>query len=198
MIARNEEKKRMTLSTLLLAGGESRRMGRDKATIEFGGEPLWERQLKVLRALRPQKLFVSAREKPPWLPHDTELLIDDQPSRGPLSGLTKGLVTMRTTHLLVLAVDVPFMTSDELGDLLARAMEGCGIVPMIRERAEPLAAIYPAEATVDFQAALSGSDFSLQSVVSKLAEIGKVKLWSVQDEAANIYRSVNEPSDLKL
>ena len=41
----------MTFSALLLAGGESRRMGRDKATIEFDGRPLWKRQMELLRAL---------------------------------------------------------------------------------------------------------------------------------------------------
>ena len=38
----------MTLSAVLLAGGESRRMGMDKATIIFRGAPLWERQLAIL------------------------------------------------------------------------------------------------------------------------------------------------------
>src|SRR4051812_27743165 len=149
----------MTLAALLLAGGESRRMGRDKATIEMGGRPLWERQLEVLRSLRPEKIFVSLRRRPKWLPENVELLVDDEPSRGPLSGLTKGLNVMRTTHLLVLAVDMPFMTAGELRTLCEGAREGCGVVPKIADQAEPLAAIYPAEAATDFEAALGGSDF---------------------------------------
>jgi molybdenum cofactor guanylyltransferase len=188
----------MTLTALLLAGGESRRMGRDKATIELDGRPLWERQLELLRAVRPEKIFVSARSTPSWLPNDVELLVDDSPSRGPLSGLTRGLAAMRTTHLLVLAVDMPFMTADELGSLWERTTAGCGIVPTIAERAEPLAAIYPAEAATDFQAALAGHDFSLQLVVQKLAAAVKVKLWPVPDARASLYQSVNEPSDFAL
>jgi molybdenum cofactor guanylyltransferase len=187
----------MTFSALLLAGGQSRRMGRDKATLEFDGEPLWERQLTVLRALRPEKLFVSAREKPVWLPQDAELLIDDLPSRGPLSGLTKGLMVMRTTHLLALAVDMPFMTVGELGNLLAGATEDCGVVPMIGDRAEPLAAIYPARAVVEFQAALVDSDFSLQTVVRRLVATKKITPCPVAREAAHLYYSVNESSDIK-
>jgi molybdopterin-guanine dinucleotide biosynthesis protein A len=197
MIARNEEKKRMTLTTLLLAGGESRRMGRDKATIELDGRQLWERQLELLRALRPDKIFVSARSTPSWLPDTVELLLDDEPSRGPLSGLTKGLITMRTTHLLVLAVDMPFMTADELSILCERVCERRGVVPAIANRAEPLAAIYPAEAATDFQDALAGSDFSLQPLVRKLAEVRKITHWPVAKESAYLYRSVNEPSDFK-
>src|SRR5438270_2451276 len=154
----------MTFSAVLLAGGESRRMGRDKATIEFEREPLWNRQLELLRALDPQQLFVSARTVPDWLPHDVELLLDDPPSRGPLSGLTKALTAMRTTHLIALAVDMPFMIGGQMRELLSYATAHGGVVPIIGEQAEPLAAIYPAQAAVDFVTALSGRDFSLQRI----------------------------------
>ena len=188
----------MTFSALLLAGGESRRMGRDKATMEFGHRPLWERQLEVLRALGPDKILVSARMQPAWLPEDVKLLLDDPPSRGPLSGLTKALATLRTTHLIALAVDMPFMTAGELIQLLEQTREDRGVVPVVGNRAEPLAAIYPVEATADFQRALAGSDFSLQSVVRTLAATRRITLWPVASEAAHLYRSVNEPGDLRL
>jgi len=184
----------MTFSALLLAGGESRRMGRDKATMEFDGRPLRQRQLELLRALGPEKIFVSARTKPAWLPGNFELLLDDPPSRGPISGLTKALAAIATTHVIVLAVDMPFMTVGELERLLALVTEDRGVVPLIGDRAEPLAAIYPATAAADFRAALAGSDWSLQSIVPKLAEAGKVRLWPVPDPS--LYRSVNEPGDL--
>lgn len=193
-----KETGRMTLAAVLLSGGESRRMGRDKATIELNGESLWQRQLRVLRALEPDQIFVSARTAPAWLPSDAELLIDDPPSRGPLSGLTKALVQVRTTHLVALAVDMPFMTPGELARLGGVATEGGGVVPAIGERAEPLAAIYPAEAAVDFQAALRGRDFSLQKLIQELAAMAKVQLMPIGDESIDLYRSVNEPSDLKV
>ena len=170
-------------------------MGRDKATIEFEGEPLWKRQVEILRALSPQQLFVSARTKPEWLPDDAELLLDDPPSRGPLSGLTKALAAMQTTHLIALAVDMPFMTAAELGASRQRATDGCGIVPTIGEQAEPLAAVYPSEAAADFAEALSGSDFSLQVLIRKLVEIEKIRLCAVPGARANFFRSVNEPQE---
>jgi molybdenum cofactor guanylyltransferase len=187
---------RMTLSAVLLAGGESRRMGRDKATIEFEGRPLWERQLEVLRALGPASIFVSARTRPSWLSDKVELLLDDPPSRGPLSGLTKAVAAMRTTHLIALAIDMPFMTSEQLGVLCSLSGESCGVVPRIAERAEPLAAIYPAEAAGDFAAAFAGPDYSLQRVVRKLAVDQKVRCYLVPAEDEHFYRSVNEPGDI--
>src|SRR2546430_17648513 len=76
----------MNISAVLLAGGESRRMGQDKATFIFGGKPLWQIQLNLLRELRPRELFLSARTDPAWRPLGVQFVRDEPPSRGPLSG----------------------------------------------------------------------------------------------------------------
>jgi molybdopterin-guanine dinucleotide biosynthesis protein A len=104
---------------------------------------------------------------------------------------------MQTSHLVVLAVDMPFVTREQLRFLWTMASEGRGVVPMIGERAEPLAAVYPAEAAVDFAAALAGTDFSLQGIIRKLAADEKVRLYPVPVKDEHLYRSVNEPSDIK-
>jgi molybdopterin-guanine dinucleotide biosynthesis protein A len=184
----------MTLSAVLLAGGESRRMGTDKATIVFRGVPLWERPHGILRDLHPERIFVSARVDPSWRPLETELLLDEPPSRGPLSGLTRALERMETTHLAVLAVDMPFITTEQMRLLFNLAAPGCGVVPVIGEHAEPLAAIYPREAAPDFAAALAGRDYSLQGLVRNLATANKVLMFSVPEKDRHLYRSVNELS----
>jgi molybdopterin-guanine dinucleotide biosynthesis protein A len=172
-------------------------MGRDKAAVVFHDEPLWRRQLRVLRDLGPAKVFVSARTESAWLPDDTELLLDEPPSRGPLSGLATALARMQTSHLVALAVDMPFVTREQLHHLCNLATEDCGVVPMIGARAEPLAAIYPREAAPDFIATLAGPDFSLQALVRKLAAAGKVRLFPVRETDEHLYKSLNEPSDFK-
>jgi molybdopterin-guanine dinucleotide biosynthesis protein A len=173
-------------------------MGRDKATIVFQGEPLWQRQLDLLRGLRPERIFVSARNELSWLPVDAELLLDESPSRGPLSGLTRALASMRTTHLVALAVDMPFMTSEQMRIIWDLATIGCGVLPMTGDRAEPLAAIYPREAGDDFAAALGSDDFSLQRLSRSLVQAAKLRALPVSREEEWLYRSVNEPSDLAL
>lgn len=194
---KGEPQSTRTLTVVLLVGGESRRMGKDKATIVFGGEPLWQRQIELLRGLRPEKIFVSARTEPSWLPLDTELFLDQPPSRGPLSGLTKALERMQTSHLVVLAVDMPFMTGEQMLALWSLAAVGRGVLPMIGNRAEPLAAIYPREAGGDFLAALASDDFSLQQLSRNLVKAGKLRILRVSPADEGLYRSVNEPGDLK-
>src|SRR5438477_9370914 len=136
----------MKISAVLLAGGDSYRMGKDKATIVFRGKPLWRIQLDLLRRLELAEIFISARTDPPWRPSDIQFVWDDPPSRGPLSGLTAALAQIQTGHLLALAIDMPFMTENYLRAISHKIEPGRGALPMIGDRAEPLAAIYPADA----------------------------------------------------
>lgn len=187
----------MSLSAVLLAGGESRRMGRDKATMPWLGRPLWKQQLEKLRALRPEKLFVSVRAEVTWRPADVELIVDLAPSRGPLSGLASALAVIETDHLLALAVDMPFMTIINLRGLCNRASEGVGVIPIITGTAEPLAAVYPKEAHATFQEALQSNDFSLQPIVAKLTALNRLRAVPVSNSACRLYKSINEPRDVE-
>jgi molybdopterin-guanine dinucleotide biosynthesis protein A len=186
----------MNISAVLLAGGQSRRMGRDKATILFRGKPLWQIQLDLLRKLQPAEIFVSARTDPAWRPPDIPFVPDQPPSRGPLSGLTAILAQMRSNHLLVLAIDMPSMSEDHLRYLCDKNEPGRGVLPVMGNRAQPLAAIYPVEARVEFVNALSGADFSMQTLTNQLVKMGALRAIRVSQEEQRFYRNLNEPDDL--
>jgi len=186
----------MNISGVLLAGGQSRRMGRDKATILFCGKPLWQIQLDLLQKLQPAEIFVSARTDPAWRPTGVTFVPDEAPSLGPLSGLAATLARIRSGHLLVLAIDMPFMNEDHLRCLCDKIEPGRGVLPMIDNRAEPLAAIYPVEACIDFVNALSGVDFSMQTLTDQLVKMGRLRVIRVSEEEQLFYRNLNEPDDL--
>jgi len=186
----------MKISAVLLSGGESRRMGSDKATLLFHGKPLWQIQLELLQKLEPAEIFVSARTNPIWRPADVQFVADDPPSRGPLSGLVASLEKMGTTHLLALAVDMPFMTEEYLRFFCNQIEPGRGVVAKIEDRFEPLAAIYPHEALTNFQSSLSGTDFSMQTVADRLVAERKLRVLPVTSEEKNVFLNVNEQADL--
>lgn len=189
---------RNDLSAVLLAGGESRRMGRDKATFLFRGKPLWLVQLETLRRLRPAEIFLSARTDPTWRPDDVQFIADILPSCGPLSGLAASVVKIQTAHFLALAIDMPFMTENYLRSICGAIEPGRGAVAKIDNRAEPLAAVYPREAEIEFRAALAGSDFSLQNVVRHLVTSGKLREISVTGPERRFFRNVNNVSEVDL
>ena len=186
----------MNISAMLLAGGESRRMSKDKATLLFRGKPLWQIQLDLLRKLEPAEIFVSARTDPAWRPAGVQFVPDEPPSRGPLSGLTATLARIRSSHLLVVAIDMPFMSEEHLRYLCNGIRPGRGVLPMIGSRAEPLTAIYPAETYDMFVDTLSGADFSMQTLTNQLVKIGMLRVVRVPKKEQKFYRNLNEPGDL--
>jgi molybdenum cofactor guanylyltransferase len=187
---------RNDLTAVLLAGGQSRRMGMDKATFLFRGKPLWQVQLETLQQLKPKEIFVSARIDPQWCRDDVVFVADVPPSRGPLSGLAASLNRMSTSHLLVLAIDMPWMSNRYLEFLCAQIEPGRGVLPKIGDRAEPLAAIYPRKALGEFRDALMGTDFSLQTLIRHQVESGNLHEIPVTDRERRFFLNVNEVSDL--
>jgi molybdopterin-guanine dinucleotide biosynthesis protein A len=186
------------VSAVLLAGGESRRMGTDKATFLFRGKPLWQVQLETLRRLRPAEIFISARTDPSWRPDEVQFIADIPPPRGPLSGLAASLANIRTTHLLALAIDMPWMTENYLRTLCNHIEPGSGVVPKTIHGVEPLAAIYPREAAIEFREALVGTDFSLQTVTRRQVEAGKVREIPVTEQEQTLFLNMNELSDMPV
>jgi molybdopterin-guanine dinucleotide biosynthesis protein A len=186
----------MNISAVLLAGGESRRMGKDKATLLFRGKPLWQIQIELLRKLEPTEIFVSARTNPAWRPADAQFVADDPPSRGPISGLAASLAEMGGSHLLALAIDMPFMTEKYLTFVCSKIEPGRGVIARIEDRFEPLTAIYPQEALADFRRALTGTDFSLQTMAGCLVAEGKFRVIVVTKDERKLFRSLNAPVDM--
>jgi molybdopterin-guanine dinucleotide biosynthesis protein A len=177
---------------MLLVGGESRRMGTDKATLIVGGERLWQRQLGVLRELAPDTLWISARARPDWCPKDIEVIVDEPPSRGPLSGIAAALARLQTSHLLALAIDMPRMTTAHIKKLLSCAQAGCGVAPKNENWFEPLCAVYPAEASDVALRALSQGQLSLQHLVRDLSQRNWIQGYEILDGEKHLYLNFNE------
>jgi molybdopterin-guanine dinucleotide biosynthesis protein A len=187
----------MTFTGVLLAGGLSRRMGRDKATLDFQGTPLWSRQIDLLRLLSLETILISSRSAPPWAPTDIEVLLDRPPSRGPLSGISAALFQIRSSHLLALAVDLPQLTTEHVRKILSLVRPGQGVVPFNQDHYEPLMAVYPREAASMAQEALQSDEFSLQSFVRELKQENLLLQYIVAPEETSQYRNLNGPEDLQ-
>jgi len=186
-----------TLTAVLFVGGLSRRMGVDKATMQFEGEPLWARQLHELRQLEPDTLWISARSRPAWCPPEIEVIVDEPPSLGPLSGLAAALRRLQTSHLLALAVDLPRMKVDLLRKLWSLAQPGCGVVPTT-DLLEPLCAIYPVEAAIDAATTLKNvQSASMQSFVRAMCRDGRMQTYPCTESERHFFCNINRPEDLK-
>jgi molybdopterin-guanine dinucleotide biosynthesis protein A len=187
-----------TLTAVLFVGGLSRRMGADKATLRFAGEALWARQLQLLRELNADVVSVSARLRPEWCPNEIEVIADEPPSRGPLSGLSAALRKAQTTHLLALAIDLPRMNPATLRRLWSQAAPGCGVIPSRGNMLEPLCAIYPAQVAADAADTIAHrEDVSMQSFVRSLCRRNRMRVHAVNESDRQFFQNVNTPLDFE-
>jgi molybdopterin-guanine dinucleotide biosynthesis protein A len=133
----------MKLSAVILAGGESRRMGRDKAWLEVGGQSLIAKALATIRATGTREVFISGRPGTDYSALGCPVLFDRETGCGPLAGIERALAEAASPLVLVLAVDMPNMTAGFLRTLLEECDELTGAIPKLKGQWEPLAAIYP-------------------------------------------------------
>lgn len=114
-----------TVEGFVLAGGRSRRMGRDKAGIEFEGTTLLARAFATVSAVA-MKTTVIARTPYPGFP----CIADLRPDCGPLAGIETALSVAQTDTVIVLACDMPFVTADFLKLLTSKAGKDLAVVPV--------------------------------------------------------------------
>jgi len=187
----------MSFSAVLMAGGMSRRMGQDKATLRWGEGFLWEWQLQKLQTLKPAELFISTRSDQRFEAPGAMVLVDARNDLGPLAGLSAALNHLQTDWLLVLAVDLPEMSADFLASLLQKAIAtGKGVIPELNGWFEPLAAVYPKKSAALALDLLEGADRSLQNFVRRSVECGWVKTFPVTEKDRRQFHNVNTPADL--
>jgi molybdopterin-guanine dinucleotide biosynthesis protein A len=129
------------VTAFVMAGGKSRRMGRDKAFLEFGGKPLLAHMLQLAGSAAPVVRIVGPAEK---LAGWGEVIEDVVPGRGPLGGIHAALSGSVTELNLVVAVDLPFVQPRFLSYLVGRAGSNTAVVvvPRVGGRLHPLCAVY--------------------------------------------------------
>ncbi len=129
------------LTAFVLAGGQSSRMGADKALLEWQEGTLLDRAVSTARDVAPITRIVGPRER---FAAYGEVVEDVYRDRGPLAGIHAALAASTTELNLILAVDMPFVEPNLLRFLVTRAREGSPVVtvPKVGGGWQPLCAVY--------------------------------------------------------
>ncbi|MFW5709503.1 MAG: NTP transferase domain-containing protein [Chloroflexota bacterium] len=137
-----ENPRRSDVSVAILAGGQSRRMGRDKAFLRFKGKPLLQHVIDAVMPLGlPVNLIANDHER--YAVFNLPLYSDVVPSTGALGGVYTALHVSETAYVLCLACDMPFVQTDLLRYLIRQIDASSDvIVPQFGGRYQPLHAIY--------------------------------------------------------
>jgi len=129
------------MTGIVLSGGESRRMGRDKAFLTFDGIPLIERVVRTLRTVFPRIIIVT-NDPASYVSYGAVVVTDAVDKQGPLTGIYSGLLHSKDDYNFVVACDMPFLNSG-LITYMAGLTQGYDIVaPLVAGYLEPLHAFY--------------------------------------------------------
>lgn len=155
------------LTGIVLAGGESRRMGTNKAFVEVGGVPMIQR---VLRALREccAEVIIAAKHSVPYTGMGARIVLDENPLQAPLVGIITGLRAARTPWAFVAACDLPYLSTAAVGLLADLAAGHDAAVPRVHGLWHPVHAVYAASVLPVLDAQFAAGVRQLASVLQAL------------------------------
>ncbi|HYE07186.1 MAG TPA: molybdenum cofactor guanylyltransferase [Planctomycetota bacterium] len=154
------------LAVAILAGGASRRMGRDKALLTIGGETLLHRTARI--GAEFGEIIVVGRRRPGDWDLPATFIPDDRPGEGPLAAIDS--VLAQTPYpTLVIPCDLPRLDPAALRwviDSWTAAAPRSGFITLRSGRAEPLFGIYTQAARTAIDDALEQGERSIQKVIT--------------------------------
>ena len=190
------------MAAIILAGGESRRMGRNKAFLDLGGLPLLGH---VLRTLSPVcgEVLVVARDPEAYPGVGVRVVGDLVPGAGPLGGLYTGLRASADAVNFCVACDMPLVRAEVVRRLLGMLAGHDAVVPVLPapgggERPEPLHAVYHRRVAAEAEARLRRGPASLRSLLRGL-EVRWVRAHEIRslDPRLDSFRNVNTPEEYR-
>lgn len=182
----------MEFGTVILAGGKSRRMGKDKAELMFGKKTFLEKLIQEFRECPELLISVAAKkDRPDWAGRTVE---DVYPGCGPMAGLHAALKASRCSALLAVPCDVPLFSpkiaeqmyeecSPEVDAVVAVSADG---------RIHPLCGIYKKSCVPAMERRLEQGNYRMQELLKEL----RVKTYQVKTGSWRL-QNVNTPEELE-
>jgi molybdopterin-guanine dinucleotide biosynthesis protein A len=184
------------LTVAIQAGGQSRRMGRDKGLVLLRGRPLIRHMLDRVADLGDE-IVITTNHPEAYAFLGVRLASDESPGAGALNGLRTALNAAHGDEVLVLACDMPFVSRPLLRHLIELAPQADVVVPRRGGEFEPMHAIYARDCLGEIQASLEAGDKRMISFFPR------VKVLAVEedvlerlDPGGRSFFNVNTPAEL--
>jgi molybdenum cofactor guanylyltransferase len=182
------------ITGIILVGGKSRRMGRDKAFLKVSGVPIFERVLEVFGKCFGHVLLVGDHEER-FAGYGLTVLPDIYPGSS-LGGLYTGLHHAATEYIFVSSCDIPFPNAEVVRYLLSLRTGFDAVVLATAEGYEPLFALYSKSCLATIKAQLDSGDFCAYAYYPQI----KVRYVSYEELAhldldGKAFLNVNTPEE---
>jgi len=189
-------------TAIILAGGDARRMGSDKASLLLGGQTLLQRVIAAMQQVFPH-VIVSVRQHRPEI--DLPQVCDERDGEGihgggPLAGLAAALGRITTPWAFVVACDMPFVEPAMVELLAGYRSDYQAVVPVVQGHPQPLAAYYAGSCLGKLRAHLAGGGKSSMRALLEQLRVryvdGSVLLPA--DPALRSFCDLDTPQDMEI
>lgn len=184
------------LTGIVLAGGKSTRMGRDKASLPWGSTDLLNTVLSLMTPVCGRLIVVSNAPRH-ILAAETAVVGDNFAGCGPLAGIEAGLTASTTDYNFVAACDMPYLSGAAAAYLAAAAAGFDAAVPYIGGHYHPLHAVYRRSCLAVVRAALAVGQYRVSDFYGaiRLRRVAAAELAAFEPSLAML-RNLNSPADL--
>ena len=193
----------LTITSIILAGGRSSRLGREKLAEVIAGKSLIERAVSTLISLSQEILIVISQKQARsslslYTYPEAKTVLDLYPGKGSLIGIYTGLVNSTNFLNLVVACDMPFLNLDLLHYMVKVAPGFDVVIPRIDDQMEPLHAVYSKNCIEPMESLIKQDNLKVTAFFDsvKVRYIGKEELDRFDPERLSFF-NINTEADLK-
>ena len=185
---------RRDITGVILIGGKSRRMGKDKAFLEFSGKPLFERVLEIYRECFHRILLVGDRRER-FAGYGLPVMEDIFPGSA-LGGLYTGLHHAQTEYAFISPCDLPFPNKDVLDHICSLRKGFDAVVPTTHRGFEPLFALYAIKCIEPMRRLLESGNYCVYEFYPqvRIRYVPSEELAQL-DKAGTSFLNINTPAE---
>lgn len=184
------------VSVAILAGGQSKRMGRDKALLNVGGRLLLERVIERVKPLT-NDLFLSTGSPEKYARFGLRRVVDIYPGKAALGGIYSALKAARHPHVLVVGCDMPFLNLALLQYLAGLAPTAAAVIPVVDPpHPEALHAVYSKDAIPAIESLLQHNRLRIANLFAEISVryVARAEMITFDPQFLS-FINVNTPDD---
>lgn len=182
-----------SVTGVVLAGGKSNRMGRNKALLPYQGKNLIDAPIAKLSQIF-SSVVLSVRDQTDLSGYDLKKISDLYPGIGPMSGIVS-VLNAGYERIFCVACDMPFLEETLIRYLCGFSAEDA-VIPMWRGRPEVMHAIYSRPLLPAFQSAINAGHYKITNALTDVAVyyLEEKEVRGIDAEGKS-FRNVNSPAD---
>lgn len=182
----------MEITGVILSGGKSSRMGKDKGLMNFKGKPMMSYAISFFQSLTDNIIISTNDER--YRKFGYKLIADSIPDLGPIGGFYSVIKKVESEYYFITACDMPYL-SFKIAKKIISSIKGYDIaVPLYNLKAEPLFCLYSRNILPVLEQQIDKGDYKLMNLL-KICRTNYINIDELVNKENNPFDNINKPED---